>query len=218
MKKFIKNLFGNLFNRENRNVASSVSNATTSVQTEEDKKKRERNALLVNIFWTVQTEQLKQLDILEKYVQEYKTLYGPLTGQETALVSFNDGDSYFPYWVEVEKPLLIWAGDLTKKFFFALVNGKKDKVEEYRHKIDLQNRLREAFDNNDIITFDKLLTEGADINYRYPSSGEHTEKLWNNLSRNSRMYEYFMTRNDVPEVNKIKAEQELIASRKATMA
>lgn len=225
MKKFIKNLFGNLFNRENRDVASSVSDATTSVsvsgattsvQTEEDEKNNDRNKLLQKIYWAIGNYECEKL---ESYVREYLTTYGSLTGQETVWFWEYFGDAYDGYSAWCRQKLLLMATDFTKKLFFALVSGDDVAAKEWRHKAELQKELLDAFEKRDVITFDKLLSEGADINYAYYSPcGDHKTSIWNNLSRNSRMYEYFMTRNDVPEVNKIKAEQEFIASRKATMA
>ncbi len=218
MKKFIKNLFGNLFNRENRNVASSVSNATTSVQTtEEDEKDNDRNTLLQKIYWAIGDYECEKL---ESYVREYLTTYGSLTGQETVWFWERFGDIYDGYYDWSSQKLLFLATDFTKKFFFALINGEEAAAKEYRHKAELQKGLKEAFENRDVITFDKLLSEGADINYAYYYPyGDHKTNIWENARwSGEEMYAYIMTRTDIPELNKIRAARELIASLKAKIA
>lgn len=231
MKKFIKNLFGNLFNRENRNVASSVSNATTSVQTEEDEKNNDRecflnyrryqddeknndrNTLLQKIYWAIGDYKCGKL---ESYVREYLTTYGSLTGEETVWFWERFGDIYDGYYDWSNQKLLFMATDFTKKFFFALINGEEAAAKEYRHKAELQKELIDAFENRDVITFDKLLSEGADINYAYYSPyGDHKTSIWEKAPWSGKeMYAYIKTRTDIPELNKIRAERELIASRK----
>lgn len=216
MKKFIKNLFGNLFNRENRNVASSVSNATTSVQTKEDEKNNDRNTLLKKIYWAIGDYECEKL---ESYVREYLTTYGSLTGQETVWFWVRFGDIYDGYYDWSSQKLLFMATDFTQKFFFALINGEEAAAKEYRHKAELQKGLIDAFENRDVITFDKLLSEGADINYAYYSPYGGQKSIWKNAPwSGEEMYAYIMTRTDIPELNKIRAERELIASRKAKIA
>ncbi len=207
MKKFISKLF----NRSN-NVTSVA--AVAPVQNKEDEKTSERNKLLAKIFWTAQAEKLPDL---EKHVREYLSQYGEMTGEETVWLQFNNGDIYDPCWVWSKKGILAWTNTFTKEFFFAVLNGNKDKAEEWRKKVELQKDLKKVFEAGDVIGVDKALSAGADINYRYFSSEGYTPKLWDNIRyAGKRMYEYFMTREDCPEAMKIKAEKELIASRQKT--
>ena len=76
-------------------------------------------------------------------------------------------------------------------------------------------QLKDAFDADDICLFDELLTSGADINYRYNDGyGEYT--LYQRVKNydTSLMYQYFWTRNDCNEIEKIRKEEKLIADRK----
>ncbi len=208
MKKFISKLFNNMFNRK-----SNVN--TVQINEEEIEKSSERNKLLAKIFWAAKAENLPDL---EKHVREYLSQYGEMTGKETVWLQFDQGDIYDPYWVWSKKGILAWTNTFTKEFFFAILNGNKAKAEEYRHKAELQADLKKAFDDRDVVAFDKALSAGADINYRYFSSEGYTPKLWDNIwhDRGSRMYKYFMTREDCPEAMKIRAENELIAFRQKT--
>lgn len=212
MKKFIQNLFGK------RNRETSLS-ATSSSDINE-KHNSASNTLLQKIYVAFGS---CQFDEMEKCVTEYLLTYGKLTGEETVWFYDRKGDIYDGVYCWQSYNLLLLSTDFSRKFFFALVNGEAAAAEEYKRKAELQAALKVAFDKGEIVAFDRLLSEGADINYKYYAPyGDHKVTLWQLCEKRSRMYEYFLTRMDCIEVKEMvekeRAEKQLIATRQAKIA
>lgn len=211
-KKFFNTLFNNLFN------LASISDTKASIAKTDDAEKTDaRNDLLTKIYWAICYYQLENM---ENYIRKYLVTYGHLSGTEEVWFWERFDEHFTDIGSWKSKKLLYFATEFTEKFFFALVNGEEAAAKEYRHKAELQSALKKAFEKRDIVSFDKLISAGADINYVYCYAWGCRRTLWEQIKNTQgRMYEYFMTRMDIPEVKafreKKKAEEELIVARKA---
>lgn len=213
-KNFFNTLFNNLFNSASTNNTTGTNNTTDTTDAE---KTGARNDLLQKIYRAVEEYQFEDM---ENHIRKYQATYGSLTGKEEVWFEVWYGDSWDSYRDWDKRRLLFAATEFTERFFFAFINGEEAVAKEYRHKAELQAALEKAFYDGDIVSVDKFISAGADVNYvYYKRSGSHKTTLWREVKdTKGRMYEYFMTRMDIPEVKafweKKKAEEELIAARK----
>lgn len=219
-----KNFFSNLFNRGvffKSTAAADNEKQSKPLRQNADWGQSDKNMLLQRIYWAAGHYEFENL---ETHIRKYLVEYGSLSGNEIVWFRERMGDIYDGYYEWVSETLLFLATDFTKKFFFALVSGDAATAKEYRRKAELQSALKKAFEEKDVVAFDKLLSAGADINYAYYYPyGDHKITLWEKVNgTKGRMFEYFMTRMDVPQVKKLveqkKAEEELITARRMQIA
>ena len=196
-----------------------------------------RNKALEQIHYRVKKA---DFDALAVMIPEFIRKYGALSPDDKYL------DKYSEYYYEScyatpleginSKGVFDCDDRILKSFCLEICAGKKPDVADYKRKYDLQQSLRRACGNGDLLLFDKLLEEGADINYRYGLDLKDkrlsldNETLWQFVqkcySKQSPMYRYFLTRSECTGVQeflakkkkakeKAKAEEDLIASRTA---
>ena len=129
---------------------------------------------------------------------------------------------YYIYCDEVDSTT-VWKkvhvfgrSDVTiDEFVSKLCNGETPDVDKYQNRFQLQQELKKAFDLNNVLVFDKLLSDGADINYPY----NNEFPLWDTIKhhKDSLMYKYFLTRDDCPQVIELRKTEELIKNRKNSL-
>lgn len=212
----LKRFFATLFGTSSKKNETVHEEAVASTQETSTKKKDEvteddpRNKVLQNIHNAVLRENsfVDLAGLIPAFIAEY----GALSLDEK--YTYCDEISCDRYWEA--SPVFGYMDVIVKEFVTKLCAGETPDVEEYTRRYKLQYDLKKAFDDRDICRFDELLSAGADINYEYVSSYGTITILWNEVDRTrpERMYDYFMTRDDCPQVVTRKKELELIASRK----
>lgn len=216
----LKRFFATLFGTSSKKNETVHEEAVASTQETSTKKKDEvteddpRNKVLQNIHNAVLRENsfVNLAGLIPAFIAEY----GALSLDEKCWNwhTYCDEISCDRYWES--SPVFGYMDVIVKEFVTKLCAGETPDVEEYTRRYKLQYDLKKAFDDRDICRFDELLSAGADINYEYVSSYGTITTLWNEVDRTrpERMYDYFMTRDDCPQVVTRKKELELIASRK----
>ena len=224
----LKRFFATLFGASSKKNETVHEEAVASTQETSTKKKDEvteddpRNKVLQNIHnavchkdrYDILSE--KSFVDLAELIPAFIAEYGDLSLDEKCWNwhSYCDEVSCDCYWEP--SPVFGHMDVIVKEFVTKLCAGETPDVEEYTLRYKLQYDLKKAFDDRDICRFDELLSAGADINYEYVSSYGTITTLWDEVdrARPERMYDYFMTRDDCPQVVTRKKELELIASRK----
>ena len=199
---------------------------------EEDKKSYDwdtpRNAALKRIHDRANAEDFVDLaELIPEFIREYGAL--SFDDKYVAVCIYCHSEKDFYGTVEFVGSVKVFDSKdpLVRRFCVELCAGKKPDVADYKRRYDLQQSLKQACGNGDVLLFDKLLEEGADINYRYASGIKHiyasdikyiydnlgstTTTLWDIVqkfySKQSPMYRYFMTRTECTGVQEFLEEE-----------